>query len=161
MSNFPASFDIGNRRSLASIQLWKALLQLNEDEKRRFNVNLCKLIVLTEEHTSKVSCRSATCVLFFWWRLLSTRRLSVPIRGLDIESPERTFNVVHGSRSRGFSSSGPNQQAVSIKESPGLPLSGTLVVALQQATAGTFCTRQLADLEARAVKIERPGWGRL
>lgn len=40
-----------------------------------------------------------------------------------------------------------------------LPLSGTLVVALEQAIAGPFCTRQLADLGARVVKIERPGRG--
>lgn len=40
-----------------------------------------------------------------------------------------------------------------------LPLSGTLVVALEQAIAGPFCTRQLADLGARIIKIERPGRG--
>jgi itaconate CoA-transferase len=39
------------------------------------------------------------------------------------------------------------------------PLAGTLVVALEQAVAAPFATRQLADLGARVIKIERPGRG--
>jgi len=39
------------------------------------------------------------------------------------------------------------------------PLDGILVVAIEQAIAAPFCTRQLADLGARVVKIERPGGG--
>jgi crotonobetainyl-CoA:carnitine CoA-transferase CaiB-like acyl-CoA transferase len=39
------------------------------------------------------------------------------------------------------------------------PLSGLLVVALEQAVAAPFATRQLADLGARVIKIERPGVG--
>ena len=39
------------------------------------------------------------------------------------------------------------------------PLEGILVVALEQAVAVPFATRQLADLGARVVKIERPGTG--
>src|SRR6266699_3192392 len=39
------------------------------------------------------------------------------------------------------------------------PLAGTLVVALEQAVAVPFATRQLADLGARVIKIERPGSG--
>jgi crotonobetainyl-CoA:carnitine CoA-transferase CaiB-like acyl-CoA transferase len=38
----------------------------------------------------------------------------------------------------------------------GRPLDGHLVVALEHAVAAPFCTRQLADLGARVVKIERP-----
>jgi crotonobetainyl-CoA:carnitine CoA-transferase CaiB-like acyl-CoA transferase len=38
-------------------------------------------------------------------------------------------------------------------------LDGILVVALEQAVAAPFATRQLADLGARVVKIERPGTG--
>ena len=39
------------------------------------------------------------------------------------------------------------------------PLDGTLVVSLEHAIAAPFCTRQLADLGARVIKIERPGSG--
>lgn len=37
-----------------------------------------------------------------------------------------------------------------------LPLEGVTVVSLEQAIAAPFCTRQLADLGARVIKIERP-----
>jgi len=40
-----------------------------------------------------------------------------------------------------------------------LPLSGLTVVALEQAVAAPFATRQLADLGARVIKIERPDGG--
>jgi crotonobetainyl-CoA:carnitine CoA-transferase CaiB-like acyl-CoA transferase len=39
------------------------------------------------------------------------------------------------------------------------PLAGLLVVALEQAVAAPFATRQLADLGARVIKIERAGAG--
>lgn len=39
------------------------------------------------------------------------------------------------------------------------PLKGITVVAIEQAIAAPFCTRQLADLGARVIKIERPGQG--
>ncbi|KAK8076407.1 CAIB/BAIF family enzyme [Apiospora phragmitis] len=40
-----------------------------------------------------------------------------------------------------------------------LPLHGITVVSLEQAIAAPFCTRQLADLGARVIEIERPGAG--
>ena len=42
---------------------------------------------------------------------------------------------------------------------PALPLAGILVVALEHAVAVPFATRQLADLGARVIKVERPGGG--
>jgi itaconate CoA-transferase len=39
------------------------------------------------------------------------------------------------------------------------PLDGITVVALEHAIAAPFCTRQLADLGARVIKVERPGTG--
>ncbi|WP_249869281.1 CaiB/BaiF CoA transferase family protein [Oceanobacillus saliphilus] len=40
-----------------------------------------------------------------------------------------------------------------------LPLEGVTVVSLEQAIAVPFATRQLADLGARVIKVERPGAG--
>ena len=39
------------------------------------------------------------------------------------------------------------------------PLDGITVVSLEHAIAAPFCTRQLADLGARVIKVERPGAG--
>ncbi len=40
-----------------------------------------------------------------------------------------------------------------------LPLAGITVVSVEQAVAAPFATRQLADLGARVIKVERPGPG--
>src|SRR6202012_2063626 len=40
-----------------------------------------------------------------------------------------------------------------------LPLEGITVVSLEQAVAAPYASRQLADLGARVIKVERPGGG--
>src|SRR3954454_2962755 len=44
-------------------------------------------------------------------------------------------------------------------ESTMRPLDGIKVITLEHAIAALFCTRQLADLGARVIKVERPGVG--
>src|SRR5690606_33792419 len=39
------------------------------------------------------------------------------------------------------------------------PLDGITVISLEHAIAAPFCTRQLADMGARVIKVERPGVG--
>jgi itaconate CoA-transferase len=46
-----------------------------------------------------------------------------------------------------------------LKETRMQPLAGITVVALEHAVAAPFATRQLAELGARVIKIERPGLG--
>ena len=40
-----------------------------------------------------------------------------------------------------------------------LPLQGVTVLSLEHAVAAPFASRQLADLGARVIKVERPGTG--
>lgn len=61
---------------------------------------------------------------------------------------------------RHMSSNLPNSAAATQKAPPQkLPLEGITVVSLEQAIAAPFCTRQLADMGARVIKIERPDVG--
>lgn len=50
-------------------------------------------------------------------------------------------------------------QHAATTDSMSTPLSGMTVVALEQAVAAPFATRQLADLGARVIKVERPDGG--
>src|SRR6185295_14534940 len=50
-------------------------------------------------------------------------------------------------------------QALRPAEVSMLPLEGITVVSIEQAVAAPFATRQLADLGARVIKIERPDGG--
>lgn len=63
----------------------------------------------------------------------------------------------HTSSFRLFSTTGG--QYAGEAASKKLPLAGITVVSLEQAIAAPFCTRQLADLGARVIKVERPEVG--
>ncbi|KAF7596044.1 hypothetical protein BBP40_003824 [Aspergillus hancockii] len=53
----------------------------------------------------------------------------------------------------------PGIRSISRQASQKGPLSGVTVISLEQAIAAPFCTRHLADLGARVIKVERPGVG--
>ena len=53
----------------------------------------------------------------------------------------------------------PQPTTTSATEGLRRPLDGVVVVALEQAVAAPFASRQLADLGARVIKVERPGGG--
>ncbi|KAL6897471.1 CoA-transferase family III domain-containing protein [Trichoderma evansii] len=90
--------------------------------------------------------------------LISCKATHSPIKSIYIYS-HRRFTLKPG-RSHikpNFQSSQWRSLATARKKS--LPLDGIRVVSLEQAIAAPFCTRQLADLGARVIKVERPEVG--
>src|SRR5690606_15898796 len=72
--------------------------------------------------------------------------------GADLDQPDL--------RLRGRACSRPAAVVLMDRSAPmSRPLDGVTVVTLEHAIAAPFCTRQLADLGARVVKVERPGSG--
>src|SRR5687768_17028431 len=64
-------------------------------------------------------------------------------------------NGPRSTRPRSISDAGTDDQRSSLVQ----PLRGLTVVSLEQAIAAPYATRQLADLGARVIKVERPGAG--
>ncbi|NYT86302.1 CoA transferase [Pusillimonas harenae] len=56
-------------------------------------------------------------------------------------------------------SSDPMNKNLTRQAGAARPLDGVTVISLEHAIAAPFCTRQLADMGARVIKVERPGVG--
>ncbi|CAI0645004.1 unnamed protein product [Colletotrichum noveboracense] len=86
--------------------------------------------------------------------LLATRASPCPPRGSwgikPAMRPAKAFQNI-ALRTMASTTSKPEREP--------LPLEGITVVSLEHAIAAPFCTRQLADMGARVIKIERPGVG--
>jgi len=81
----------------------------------------------------------------------SSGRAALEPQGLE-QTRGKGFAVFHPT---------PNLQDIEMNDTTTKPrpLDGITVVSLEHAIAAPFCTRQLADLGARVIKVERPGAG--
>lgn len=84
---------------------------------------------------------------------MSRTQLAVSFQPWKLTTLPSAFSI----RSRRYISGNPSSSSSSAGKS--LPLQGITVVSLEHAIAAPFCTRQLADLGARVIKVERPGVG--
>src|SRR5262249_2530746 len=84
------------------------------------------------------------------------RRPPGPVAGAGRRAAASGADRAAGARSAGGAGgTGPVRRCPA---GPGMrPLDGVTVVGLEQAVAAPFATRQLADLGARVIKVERPG----
>ena len=114
-------------------------------------------------------CRPASLARFRGWRSATFRQCRpecgkrASYARLRVQNPLIQF---HNTQLRPLSSAQPacaqDRDRITLAGAPvaGIrPLDGVTVVSLEQAIAAPFCTRQLADLGARVIKVERPGKG--
>jgi crotonobetainyl-CoA:carnitine CoA-transferase CaiB-like acyl-CoA transferase len=97
------------------------------------------------------------CRFNFWYLSRSAWNRGRPLSTQRIQLNRRQVWPVS---CRHFASKTPSRPLKSKAAHNGVrPLEGITVVSLEQAIAAPFCTRQLADLGARVIKIERPEVG--
>ncbi|KAI1355720.1 L-carnitine dehydratase/bile acid-inducible protein F [Xylaria sp. FL0043] len=103
---------------------------------------------------------SSLCFALIWFvfQLKSIMALRVSTYKMFQSFRTSTHPLSLGRRTCLKAGRGPARQRtyVSTGSRGHLPLDGITVVSLEQAIAAPFCTRQLADLGARVIKVERP-----
>src|SRR5277367_1231180 len=97
------------------------------------------------------------------WHLVASPRHKPCLAVRAVKVPCRAHISAHATQSRQLTSAHAkttDQERLAGAAVAGTrPLAGVTVVSLEQAIAAPFCTRQLADLGARVIKVERPGKG--
>lgn len=109
-------------------------------------------VALKPNNDVVIELRNASLKMASRWSILSVRTTRHLRKGLlaGLPNPAPT-GVTLGIKN--------HVRKTHANSNPRRPLDGITVVSLEQAIAAPFCTRQLADLGARVIKVERRGTG--